>query len=127
MTGAVEVEGTSRLISYSSSKQINRVNGVSLTGLTAGSTYYYQVGDGSVWSDVRSFTVPAAEKQTRFFLLADIQEEAALEGMAASPAAWAGSITSASSWATQWITSATTTSGRMPCPCSPWTASAIRI
>ena len=81
MTGAVEVEGTSRLISYSSSKQINRVNGVSLTGLTAGSTYYFRVGDGSVWSDVRSFTVPAAEKQTRFFLLADIQEEAALEGM----------------------------------------------
>ena len=81
MTGAAEVEGESRLISYSSSKQINRVNGVSLTGLEAGATYYYQVGDGSVWSDVRSFTVPAAEKQTRFFLLADIQEEAALEGM----------------------------------------------
>ena len=81
MTGAAEVEGTSRLISYSSSKQINRVNAVSLTGLEAGATYYYQVGDGSVWSDVRSFTVPAAEKQTRFFLLADIQEEAALEGM----------------------------------------------
>ena len=39
------------------------------------------MGDGSVWSEVRSFTVPAAEKQTRFFLLADIQEEAALEGM----------------------------------------------
>ena len=81
MTGAAEVEGTSRLISYSSSKQINRVNAVSLTGLEAGATYYYQVGDGSVWSEVRSFTVPAAEKQTRFFLLADIQEEAALEGM----------------------------------------------
>ena len=81
LSGAVEVEGTSRLISYSSSKQINRVNGVSLTGLSAGTTYYYRVGDGSVWSDIRSFTVPAAEKQTRFFLLADIQEEAALEGM----------------------------------------------
>ena len=81
MTGAAEVEGESRLISYSSSKQINRVNAVSLTGLEAGATYYYQVGDGSVWSEVRSFTVPAAEKQTRFFLLADIQEEAALEGM----------------------------------------------
>ena len=80
-TGAAEVEGESRLISYSSSKQINRVNAVSLTGLEAGATYYYQVGDGSVWSEVRSFTVPAAEKQTRFFLLADIQEEAALEGM----------------------------------------------
>lgn len=81
LSGATRVEGTSRLISYSASNQISRVNGVSLTGLTAGTTYYYRVGDGSVWSDIRSFTVPAAEKQTRFFLLADIQEEAALEGM----------------------------------------------
>lgn len=40
MTGAAEVEGESRLISYSSSKQINRVNAVSLTGLEAGATYY---------------------------------------------------------------------------------------
>lgn len=81
MSGATDVEGVSRLISYSSSKLINRVNGVSLTGLSAGTTYYYRVGDGSVWSDIRSFTVSAAEKQTRFFLLADIQEAAALEGM----------------------------------------------
>ena len=81
MSGAVEVEGVSRLISYSSSKQINRVNAVTLTGLNAGSTYYFRVGDGNHWSEVRSFTVPAAEKQTRFYLLADIQEEAALEGM----------------------------------------------
>ena len=81
LSGAARIEGTSRLISYSASNQISRVNGVSLTGLTAGTTYYYRVGDGSVWSDIRSFTVPAAEKQTRFFLLADIQEEAALEGM----------------------------------------------
>ena len=81
LSGATQVEGTSRLISYSASNQISRVNGVSLTGLSAGTTYYYRVGDGSVWSDIRSFTVSAAEKQTRFFLLADIQEEAALEGM----------------------------------------------
>ena len=81
LSGATRVEGTSRLISYSASNQISRVNGVSLTGLSAGTTYYYRVGDGSVWSDIRSFTVSAAEKQTRFFLLADIQEEAALEGM----------------------------------------------
>ena len=78
---ATQIEGTSRLISYSGSKQINRVNGVTLSGLTAGATYYYRVGDGTVWSAIRSFTVPAAGKQTRFFLLADIQEEAALEGM----------------------------------------------
>ena len=81
LSGAARIEGTSRLISYSASNQISRVNGVSLTGLSAGTTYYYRVGDGSVWSDIRSFTVSAAEKQTRFFLLADIQEEAALEGM----------------------------------------------
>ena len=81
MSEATDVEGVSRLISYSSSKLINRVNSVSLKGLAAGNTYYYRVGDGSVWSEPRSFTVPAAEAQTRFFLLADIQEEAALEGM----------------------------------------------
>ena len=81
LSGAEQIEGTSRLISYSGSKQINRVNGVTLSGLTAGATYYYRVGDGTVWSAIRSFTVPAAGKQTRFFLLADIQEEAALEGM----------------------------------------------
>lgn len=81
LSEATQIEGTSRLISYSGSKQINRVNGVTLSGLTAGATYYYRVGDGTVWSAIRSFTVPAAGKQTRFFLLADIQEEAALEGM----------------------------------------------
>ena len=81
LSDAAQVEGTSRMISYTSSNQINRVNNVTLTGLTAGQTYYYRVGDGSIWSDIRSFTVPAAEKETKFFLLADIQEEAALEGM----------------------------------------------
>ena len=90
MSGATDVEGVSRLISYSSSKLINRVNSVSLKGLTAGNTYYYRVGDGSVWSEPRSFTVPAAEAQTRFFLLADIQEEAALEGMRRITAQLAG-------------------------------------
>ena len=81
LSDATQVEGTSRMISYSASNQVNRVNNVTLTGLTAGQTYYYRVGDGSVWSDIQSFTVPAAEKETKFFLLADIQEEAALEGM----------------------------------------------
>ena len=90
MSGATDVEGVSRLISYSSSKLINRVNSVSLKGLTAGNTYYYRVGDGSVWSEPRSFTVPAVEAQTRFFLLADIQEEAALEGMGRIAAQLAG-------------------------------------
>ena len=81
MSDAIQVEGTSRLISYTSSKQINRVNNVTLTGLAAGATYYYRIGDGSIWSDVRSFTVPVAEDETSFFLIADIQEEDALTGM----------------------------------------------
>ena len=81
MSGAEQVTGTTRLISYSSSKQINRVSTVALTGLEDGKTYYFRVGDGSKWSDVDSFTVPAVAKETNFFLLADIQEEAALEGM----------------------------------------------
>ena len=80
MSGAERIDGSSRLISYSSSKQINRVNAVSLSGLTAGTTYYYRVGDGSVWSDVRSFTVPASGA-SHFYMLADIQEEEALDGL----------------------------------------------
>ena len=36
LSEATQIEGTSRLISYSGSKQINRVNGVTLSGLTAG-------------------------------------------------------------------------------------------
>ena len=81
MSGAEQVTGTTRLISYSSSKQINRVSTVALTGLEDGKTYYFRVGDGSKWSEVDSFTVPTVAKETNFFLLADIQEEAALEGM----------------------------------------------
>ncbi len=35
LSEATQIEGTSRLISYSGSKQINRVNGVTLSGLTS--------------------------------------------------------------------------------------------
>ncbi len=76
LSDAEQVSGSSRLISYSTSNKISRVNSVSLTGLTAGSTYYYRVGDGTVWSEIQSFTVPAASGQTKFFMMADIQEDA---------------------------------------------------
>ena len=81
MSGAKQVAGVSKLISYSSSNQINRISAVTLTGLKTDKTYYYRVGDGSIWSGVESFTVKSNVKETKFFLLADIQEEAALEGM----------------------------------------------
>ena len=78
----VIVEGTSRLVSYSRSKLINRVNQVYLTNLAAGTTYYYAVGDGNNWSDIRSFTTAVAKNDvTRFFILGDIQEEDAVNGM----------------------------------------------
>ena len=51
-----------------------RSNQVTLTGLTPGTTYYYQVGDGTTWSDKQSFKMPAANAEaTNFFILGDIQ------------------------------------------------------
>ena len=106
LSEATQIEGTSRLISYSGSKQINRVNGVTLSGLTAGATYYYRVGDGTVWSAIRSFTVPAASSCWRTF-----RRRPPLRAWSASPIIWPGSIPSAFSSATPWTMSATTTSG----------------
>ena len=78
----VLVEGSSRLVSYSVSKVINRVNQVYLTNLAADTTYYFVVGDGNSWSEVRSFTTPAAKDETtRIFILGDIQGDAADLGM----------------------------------------------
>ena len=82
MADAVTVAGTSNVVSYSKSGTSNRANGVVFTGLTPNTTYYYQVGDGSVWSEVGTFTTASAnDRTTSFFILADIQEEGALAGM----------------------------------------------
>ena len=81
MSSPKVVMGSSDVISYSSSGVANRVNSALLTGLTPGTTYYAQVGDGTNWSDILTFTTAQAEdEQTDFFILADIQEEEALTG-----------------------------------------------
>ena len=70
------VDGTSALQTFvqSSHGDALRCNKVTLTGLTPGTTYYYQVGDGSTWSDTQSFKMPAADAEaTNFFILGDIQ------------------------------------------------------
>lgn len=70
------VDGTSALQTFvqSSHGDALRSNQVTLTGLTPGTTYYYQVGDGSTWSDTQSFKMPAADAEaTNFFILGDIQ------------------------------------------------------
>ena len=82
MSNSWTVEGKSTLIPYSKDAVVNRVNSVYVTGLSAGTTYYYQVGDGTVMSEIQSFTTAEADgSDVTFFLLADIQEEDALEGM----------------------------------------------
>ena len=75
LSSAVEVEGTSDILTFvqSTSGDALRNNQVKLTGLKSGVTYYYQVGDGATWSEPQSFTMPAADNSTNFFILGDIQ------------------------------------------------------
>ena len=80
MADAEVRKGISTLVSYSQSGVVSRVNSVYLMGLSAGTTYYFQVGDGTVWSEIRSFTTAVRKDSTKLFLLADIQEEDALTG-----------------------------------------------
>lgn len=76
LSEAAVVDGTSALQTFvqSSHGDALRSNQVTLTGLTPGTTYYYQVGDGKTWSDKQSFKMPAANAEaTNFFILGDIQ------------------------------------------------------
>ena len=54
MTGAMEFTGTSKIQFFVESTSGNalRCNIARLSGLSSGTTYYYQVGDGTTWSEV---------------------------------------------------------------------------
>ena len=76
LNGAATVNGTSAIQTFVQSTRGDalRSNKVTLTGLEPGTTYYYQVGDGAIWSDTQSFKTPAADAEaTNFFILGDIQ------------------------------------------------------
>lgn len=76
LTNPVTVEGNSTIQTFvqSSHGDALRSNKVSLAELKPGETYYYQVGDGEIWSDTQSFKMPAAgAESTNFFILGDIQ------------------------------------------------------
>lgn len=76
LTDAATVDGTSAIQTFVQSTRGDalRSNKVTLTKLTPGTTYYYQVGDGTTWSDTQSFKTPAADAEaTNFFILGDIQ------------------------------------------------------
>ncbi len=71
MAEAVTLAGVSSVATYASSYSINRTHTVALNGLTAGTVYYYRVGDGEVWSSVGSFTVKAAGETTNMVVFGD--------------------------------------------------------
>ena len=76
MTGAMEFTGTSKIQFFVESTSGNalRCNIARLSGLSSGTTYYYQVGDGTTWSEVFHFTTAdPTEQMTSFFILGDIQ------------------------------------------------------
>ena len=76
LTDAATVDGTSAIQTFvqSSRGDALRSNKVTLTDLTPGTTYYYQVGDGATWSETLRFRTPAANAEaTNFFILGDIQ------------------------------------------------------
>lgn len=76
MSDSTTVTGTSNIQTFSVSKHAARINAVEITGLEAGRTYYYQVGDGTEnnWSSIGSFRTTAAESNnTKFFVIGDTQ------------------------------------------------------
>lgn len=76
LTGAEEFTGTSEIQFFVESTSGNalRCNIARLSGLSSGTTYYYQVGDGTTWSEVFHFTTAdPTEQTTNFFILGDIQ------------------------------------------------------
>ncbi len=75
-------EGSTSLVSFGKTGDIVRTNNVEIFGLSEDTTYYYQVGDGLVWSDIDMFKTTNGKKdESKFFILADIQDKAAIDGM----------------------------------------------
>lgn len=67
-------DGTSALTGFSTSKDAAYVNTIQLAGLTAGTDYEFQVGDGSTWSETHGFrTSAAAQDTTAFVVMGDTQ------------------------------------------------------
>ena len=67
MSNAVEIIGTSSVVYYNDGTKINRINTAAVTDLAPGFTYYYQIGDGTVWSEVASFTVGTSDETSVSF------------------------------------------------------------
>lgn len=73
LSDAESADATSSMLNFDLSMDAVRSNRVRLTGLEPSTTYYYQVGDGTNWSDTLSFRTAGAQADTKFFILGDIQ------------------------------------------------------
>lgn len=77
MANAIDHDGTSVIRTFTDSAKGTafRLNTVNLSGLTPETTYYYQAGDGTVWSEIHSFKTTAKDTkaETDFFVFGDVQ------------------------------------------------------
>ncbi len=71
----VAANATLRTFTKGSNSAVN-VNSITLSSLTPGTAYEYQIGGGEAWSEVATFkTVSSDNDKTRFFALGDIQDD----------------------------------------------------
>ena len=73
-----EVEGVSFLAELNSTGVIAtnyavRMNSAEITGLNENTEYVFMVGDGTIWSEIKTFTTGKDNTATDFFIFADIQ------------------------------------------------------
>ena len=50
-----------------------RMNSAEITGLNENTEYVFMVGDGTIWSEIKTFTTGKDNTATEFFIFADIQ------------------------------------------------------
>ena len=64
-----------QLLRFVSGNQVAQTNSVQLTGLTPGTTYYYQysMDGGETWSEADSFTTAQKKDSAKLFVLGDVQ------------------------------------------------------
>ena len=75
MADAVVYKGVSNYALYESSLTINRVNEVTLQNLVPGTVYYYQVGDGRIWSEVHAFEAKTYGDEVNIAIMGDLRGE----------------------------------------------------
>lgn len=74
-SNVISTTGTVTILQTSADGEKRNVHHANLTGLTAGTQYYYRVGDGeSVWSDIYTFTTEAKDtEEFTFYHITDTQ------------------------------------------------------